>query len=578
VSTDTSAVEAATEAVSTDRLRASLEWFAAVRRDTGGPGEASAATYIAGQMRDAGIPVTVHELPAYLSYPVQATLEVLEPEPVRLRCITHSFGRSTDPGGIVAELAAVTSADLGPGAGRATLIDGVATPVTILRASQAGCAAVIFANEDRVIHNMIGTTIWGTPGLDQLERLPEIPVVSVNHESGEALRRRLERGGPVRVRITTEVRTGWVPSLLPEVRIPGTDEPDLFVLIGAHYCSWDVGVTDNATGDACLLEMARILWEHRARLRRSVRLCWWPGHSHGRYAGSTWYADEFFQDLADHCVAYHNIDSPGVRGATTYVARHTTAEIERFCRSVITRVTGQTRITVHRPSRAADQSFLANGVASLSTYPFLPDDHPDRRPWTGGSANAWWWHTEFDTLDKADVNILALDTRVSLTAVVDLANAAVLPLNHADTAAECRGLLTRIQERAGGHLDLGDALAAAGAFEEAAAQIEAAKETARGAAVRPLNDALLRLGRVLTSVLYSRAGRFQHDPAEWSPIMRATGESLLAGLGKAAGLPELHGQPAYGFLRAQTVREANRVTTALRDATREAGLALAGFR
>jgi hypothetical protein len=422
---------------------------------------------------------------------------------------------------------------------------------------------------------MIGTTIWGTPALDQLDRLPHVPVVSVNKESGDALKRLLGGGGRVRVKITTEVNTGWTPALLPEARIPGTEEPELFVMVGAHYCSWDVGITDNATGDACLIEMARILWEQRAGLRRSVRLCWWPGHSHGRYAGSTWYADTFFQDISDHCLAYHNIDSPGVRGATKYVARHTTAEIERFCRSVIERVTGQANAPIHRPSRAADQSFLANGVPSFSTYPFLPDGHPDQRPWTGGAANAWWWHTEFDTLDKADVEILALDTRVSLSAVVELANAPVLPINHADGASEILRILAAVREKTGAHVDLSTVNAGAEAFAAAASRLEDARRTVHSAdARRRLNETLLRISRILTSVIYSQGGRFQHDPAEWSPIMRATNQATLAALGKAAGLPQLHGQSAYGFLKAQVVREANRVAAALRDATREVDAAL----
>ena len=75
--------------------------------------------------------------------------------------------------------------------------------------------------------------------------------------------------------------------------------------------------------------------------------------------------------------------------------------------------------------RAADQSFLANGVPSFSAYPFLPDGHPDRRPWTGGCANAWWWHTDEDTLDKADVDMLARDVHVGLEAIWDLTNGAV---------------------------------------------------------------------------------------------------------------------------------------------------------
>ena len=65
------------------------------------------------------------------------------------------------------------------------------------------------------------------------------------------------------------------------------------MLVHGHYDSWDVGVGDNATGDATLLEIARVLWKNREKLKRSVRIAWWPGHSTGRYAGSTWFADTF---------------------------------------------------------------------------------------------------------------------------------------------------------------------------------------------------------------------------------------------------------------------------------------------
>jgi len=563
--------DAAAQAVDRGRLERHVDWFSQVRRDTAGPGEDRAAEYIAGELRAAGVPVTVHEFDAFLSYPIRATLEVLEPERRQFRCLTHSFARATGPDGLIADLIALEDGALHRGAGRAALLDGLATPVTVLRASKAGCTAVIFANQDVMLHNMIVTTIWGTPGLEQLERLPSVPVVTVNKADGEALKRLLAQGRGVRVRIVTEVKTGWFRSKLPEARIPGTEEPERFVLVGGHSCAWEVGTTDNATGDACLIELARILWANRSALKRSVRLCWWPGHSHGRYSGSTWYADTFFTDLAEGCLAYHNIDSPGVKGATKYIARHTTAEAQRFCRDVIRRVTGQAEAPIHRPSRAADQSFLANGVPAFSTYPFLPDDHPDRRPWTGGSANAWWWHSEFDTRDKADLDILTLDAKVSLTAVMELANAEVLPFDHVDTVQEIQGFLGTLQDKAGGHLDLTPATEAAGRFLAAAAALRGAAAEARGPAVRAVNDALMRLSRILNPVIYSTSGRFHHDPAEWSPIMRATGQHTLAALQKAGGLPALAGQPEYGFLQAQLVRERNRLVTALREAARLAG-------
>jgi N-acetylated-alpha-linked acidic dipeptidase len=561
-------LESATNAVSADTLERHLEWFSKVRRDTGGAGENQAAEYIAADLGKDGVPVTLHEYDAFMSYPIRATLEVLEPERTQIRCLTHSFARPTGPHGLATDLVHVDPADIGNAAGRAALIDGLATPVTVLRASRAGCSAVVFANQDFMLHNMIVTTIWGTPGIDQLDRLPQIPVVTVNKEGGETLKRLLATGRPVKLKLVTEVKTGWFRSKLPEVRIPGTDEPETFVLAGGHYCAWEVGITDNATGNASLMELARILWKNRASLRRSVRVCWWPGHSHGRYAGSTWYADTFFTDLAEHCIAYHNIDSPGVKGATTYIARHTSAEVETFCRDMIERVTGQAKAPIHRPSRAADQSFLANGVPAFSTYPFLPDGHPDRRPWTGGSANAWWWHSEYDTLDKGDKAILALDTRLSITAVMELANAEVLPIDHVSTAREISDNVTRLQESTAGHLDLTPVLDEAKRFRAAAERLEAAKSRAKGADARRVNETLMRLSRVLTPVIYSQGGRFQHDPAEWSPLMRATQSVILSALNRAGALPSLAGTLEFGFLRTQVVRERNRVVTALREATR----------
>ncbi|MDH4065436.1 MAG: M28 family peptidase, partial [Acidobacteriota bacterium] len=437
-------------AVDPHALQRHLEWFSGVPRDTGAEGEDRAAAYLAAELDSAGVPVTVHEFDAFLSYPRQASLRVTSPATHAFPCVTHSFARSTAPEGLAGGLVLVEGSRFAEARGKVALVDGLATPVTILQASQAGCAGIIFANEDRVIHNMIGTTIWGTPGLDQLDRLPTVAAVSVNVESGAALKAMLAAGGPVQTVMTTAVETGWYRSKLPEVRIPGLREPERFVLVGAHYCAWHEGVTDNATGDACVLEMAKLLWKARVHLGRSVRLCWWPGHSHGRYSGSTWYADTFFNDLAEGGLAYYNIDSPGVKGATVYYCRHTCAELEGYCRSVIASVTGQAGAPVFRPMRAADQSFLASGMPSFSAYPFLPDGHPDKRPWTGGCANAWWWHTEHDTLDKADVSILATDVKVGLEAVWGLTNADSLPVDYRATAKELLDAVSGFQAKAAG--------------------------------------------------------------------------------------------------------------------------------
>lgn len=551
-------------AVDTARLDAHLDWFENVRRDTGGPGEDAAADYITGKLAEYGVPHQVHEFDAFLSYPREASLEVLGEEPLTLECLTPSFTQSTD--GLSGEVHYLKSPDFTGQAGRIVMVDGLCTPITVLEASRAGVAGLIFVNEGEVAHNMIATTIWGTPAMDQLDRLPRLSAVSVSRPVGEQLKARLAQG-QLQVRMKTRVETGWYRSKLPEARIGGNGkDAEQFILVGAHYCSWEIGITDNATGDACLLELARILQEHSGELNRSVRLCWWPGHSHGRYSGSTWYADTQFFDLADNCVAYHNIDSPGVRDATTYVARHTTAEIQQFCSDTINQLTGQDP-EVHRPSRAADQSFLANGVPAFSTYPFLPKGHPERKSWTGGCANAWWWHSSADTRDKADSEVLTLDTRISLTAIEALTNAELLPIDPRASAAELQRYAVRFQEAAMRHLDSESLLTAASELERTAATFM--ELAAREPAVA--NRAIMAFSRHLMPVTYSTGGRYAHDPAEWSPIMHNTPSSLFPGLNPVFSLDDLEGDHNYGFVLTGVRRQLNRTLDAIRSATKVLG-------
>lgn len=543
-----------------------LEWFSHVDRDTGGEGEDKAAAYLAAELAADGIPVTMHEFDAFLSYPREASFRTVSPAGHAYRCVTHSFVRSTGPSGLTAEVVLVGDGSFAAARGRIALVDGLATPVTILQASQAGCAGIVFANQDRVIHNMIGTTIWGTPALDQIDRMPGVAAVSIDVEAGRALKA-LVAAGPVTATMTTRLDTGWYRSKLPEVRIPGTQEPDRFVLVGGHYCAWHEGITDNATGDACVLEMARRLWRERASLKRSVRVCWWPGHSHGRYSGSTWYADTFFTDLAEGGLAYYNIDSPGVKGATVYYCRNTCAEYEGYCREVIAAVTGQHEAPAFRPARAADQSFLASGMPSFSAYPFLVDGHPDKRPWTGGCGNAWWWHTEHDTLDKADVAILATDVTVGLAAVWGLANAVYLPLDYRATASELIDVVTGFQAAAAA-VDFSGLLQDARALLAALDVFESRRGAPGDAAAAAWNATAIRLGRLLNPVMYTKGGRFHHDPAEWSPILRATKRFTMPGLNKAEAMASLTGSADHGFLVAQLTREVNRTRAAVREAVR----------
>src|SRR5690606_38229953 len=98
----------------------------------------------------------------------------------------------------------------------------------------------------------------------------------------------------------------------------GGPEKDDFILFGGHFDAWGGGATDNATGNVAVLEVARVLAANRDRLRRSVRIVFWPAHENGIMEGSTWFVDRFWDDLDAHGVLYLNVDSPGMRGTTRW--------------------------------------------------------------------------------------------------------------------------------------------------------------------------------------------------------------------------------------------------------------------
>src|SRR5207244_927399 len=168
--------------------------------------------------------------------------------------------------------------------------------------------------------------------------------------------------GPVRITVMTRVNTGWTPIPHLVAHLDGRAE-DRFVLLSGHVDSWHHGAMDNASANATMMEVARLCARHRDRLRRGLRVAFWSGHSHGRYAGSAWYADHAWHELHRRCVLHLNCDSTGARGAIDYGHLHATEDVQSFAEAVVGDVTGQMS-RGHRFSRAGDQSFWGAGVSS----------------------------------------------------------------------------------------------------------------------------------------------------------------------------------------------------------------------
>ncbi len=442
--------------------------------------------------------------------------------------------------------------------GKIAILNGFANPGTCSLLEEWGAKAVIAVNPGIDIHWGTCTTIWGSPDLDDLPRKPKIPVVAVSNPDGQELIAAAKAGQSAKVR--TEMQEGWFPQKVPVVTIPGAIEPDRFVLVHGHYDSWEVGVGDNATGDATLLELARVLHKNSGKLRRSVRIAWWPGHSTGRYAGSAWFADHFAEDLDEACVAQINCDSPGCRWATSYHQTTCMPEARAHVRAIISEIAGQ-EPKFKRPNQAGDYSFNNIGISSyymLSST--MPDDLRAQKNYyaVSGCGGNIAWHTENDTLEIADKDVLMTDMRIYLLSVLRHANAAVLPVDWREAAAEFAATVAAYQKAAGKAFDLGPSKAATEAF---AAKLDAlytgiAKKKIEE---RKANEALMRLARVLVPINFTREPRFRHDPAYAAPPL----PTLSAARDLAGADPE-----KAGFIRTQLMRGQNRYCGALREANR----------
>ncbi len=442
--------------------------------------------------------------------------------------------------------------------GKIVISEGFSFPGKILEFEQKGALGVIAINPGADSHWGICTSIWGTPDLDDLPRKPTIPVAAVNNPDGQKLLAIARAGGEVTLR--TQMEQGWYESLVPVVTIPGSEMPEKFVLLHGHYDSWDVGVGDNATGDATMLEIARVLWANKGDLKRSVRIAWWPGHSTGRYAGSAWYADTFALDLDENCVAQVNCDSPGCRWATEFRDVSWMKEAEAYCQKTIKEVTGLDS-QGERPHRAGDYAFNNIGLSSFfmlsSTMPEQLRKEKDYYV-VGGCGGNIAWHTEHDLLEIADRDILLRDVKVYLAAVMGVANAEVLPFDWRAQVGEFTETIDAYQKAAGDLADLGPAAQAASDLMAALDAFYAAVD-GRTLAASEANEVIQRLARILVPVNHTNQPRFRHDPA--LPVLP------LPAMAVAQELPE-HGPETIGFAQTQMVRGTNRVAAALRDAAR----------
>ncbi len=548
-----------------DRLIATTRDVSQEVRLSGSPEERRTFELLKSRLEALGAQVHLTEHPGYVSWPGQASLEVSGLG--SLPCITHAMARPTqglegcivDLGAMALDEVAKTNAQ-----GRIVLLDGVANPARVKAAEAAGAIGEIFVSGERR-HEMIISPVWGSPGAQDLARLPKTPSVSIDQATGEMLRRHLQKGR-ARATIRAEVDTRWRQLPLLQADIPAPDGEQDFVLFSGHVDSWHLGAMDNGSANALMLEMAHLLAPLRDTFRRGLRLCFWSGHSHGRYAGSARYADEHIFELREHCVVHVNVDSPGGQGATDLSHAIASAEYWLLARDSAGPESDVPYVGTP-PLRAGDESFLGMGVPAL--FMEVSEQPPGSEGGSGVSAGGglgWWWHTPEDTVDKLDPDFLVRDARIYLRSLYRLLTEPVLPMQAAAAAEEVLRELEARARASGGRLDLDLPIGLARQLVRRARELDAEAEDLRGAAedvdprqARRVNRRFMGLQRALGPVRYACQGPTGQDPA--------LAQNLLPGLDGAAVLGALQdGDPMALHLQVDLGRERNRIALGLMEA------------
>ena len=289
--------------------------------------------------------------------------------------------------------------------------------------------------------------------------------------------------------------------------IPGSEDPDAWVITGNHRDAWVYGAADPSSGTAALLEAVRgvgVLLQHGWRPKRTIVFCSWDAEEQG-LIGSTEWAEQNAQAL-HRAVAYFNVDV-GATGPNFTAS--SVPSLRAFVRGVTETVPSPLGGTVYdqwklkqqgtgdHPTEVHEPQLGSLGSGSDYT-PFL--QHLGVPSTDVGSEGPYGvYHSAFDDFAwfkaNADPHFLYLQemARVLGLETVRMADADALPLDYVSYAHAVQTYLNAAQSKADAagmsKLDFGAAQQADGRFLNAAQQVYAQQAAGSGDLNR-LNTAL----------------------------------------------------------------------------------------
>jgi hypothetical protein len=222
----------------------------------------------------------------------------------------------------------------------------------------------------------------------------KIPTVDIALEDYGTLYRLVESGANPIIRIQTDSKDlGTVPNFNTIAEIKGTEKPDEYVMLSAHFDSWDggQGATDNGTGTLTMMEAMRILKLVYPNPKRTILVGHWGSEEQGLNGSRAFVEDHpevvgklqalFNQDNGTGRIV--NISGQGFKYAGDFITRWLAAVPGSMKDSIKTTFPGT-------PGGGGSDyaSFVAVGAPGFSLSSL------------NWSYFNYTWHTNRDTYDK----------------------------------------------------------------------------------------------------------------------------------------------------------------------------------
>lgn len=369
-------------------------------RLSGSAGLEKAIAWSAGQMKAAGLS-NVRTIPVKVPHWVRGaeSARMLSPMEKPLHMLGLGMSVATPPGGITAEIVAVSSFDELAKLGRDKIRGRIVVynepytgygPTRVYRSSGASRAAAFGAVAALVRSaTPLPMQIPHTGEMQYDPNQPKIPAAALSPEDAQMLARLYADGVPVRIRLEMSAqREPDADSADVIGEIPGRELPEEVVVIGGHIDSWDVGqgAQDDAASIMACLEALSLMKKLNLQPRRTIRVVFWVNEENGG-RGGVGYREWVGDQIRNH-VAAIEMDG-GAEAPRGYSAGvdGTSLELLKQIGKLLDRI-GAGEIT--------------GGGGGADIAPLLRGGVPGLGERTVGTHYFDWHHTDADTLDKVD--------------------------------------------------------------------------------------------------------------------------------------------------------------------------------